>query len=132
MRSQTGKRDGSFEDEAQGRPTLAKRGGRRSGSRLRAAAYRIGGSHGVAEQVSEGATRQVESGLKNRATPGYNEVAIVREVLVAPVFDSCEAGKCAGSPYFGEPLTLVLGILDPDGDFLEFHYDGRRFEPAEG
>ena len=40
------------------------------------------------------------------------------------------ADLAAASPYFGEPLTLVLAILDPDGDSLEFRYDGRRFEPA--
>lgn len=72
-----------------------------------------------------------KAGLKNRASPAYNEVAVVREVLSPPVFDTCEQAGCAGSPYFGEPLTLVLAILDADGDFLEFRYDGRRFEPAE-
>jgi hypothetical protein len=66
-------------------------------------------------------------GLKNRAAPAYNEAAIVREVLGSPVYDTCE--KCAGSQYFGEPLTLVLAIFDPDGEFDEFRYDGRRFEP---
>lgn len=70
-------------------------------------------------------------GLRNKATPANNEVAIVREVLETPVFDACEQSLCAGSPYFGEPLTLVLAILDPEGDFLEYRYDGRRFEPAE-
>ena len=70
-------------------------------------------------------------GLRNRATPAHNEVAVVREVLTTPVFDACEQASCAGSPYFGEPLTLVLAILDADGDFLEFRYDGRRFEPVE-
>jgi hypothetical protein len=70
-------------------------------------------------------------GLKNRKAPAYNEVVIVRKVLTGPVFDTCEASTCAGSPYFGEPLNLVLGVLDDDGDFLEFHFDGRRFEPAE-
>lgn len=72
-----------------------------------------------------------KAGLKNRSTPAYNEVAVVRDVLADPVFDECEQGKCAGTPYFGEPLTLVLAFLDSDGDFLEFRYDGRRFEPAE-
>ena len=71
-----------------------------------------------------------KAGLKNRASPAYNDVAVVREVLAAPVFDACEQASCAGSPYFGEPLTLVLAILDPEGDFLEFRYDGRRFEPT--
>jgi len=71
-----------------------------------------------------------KAGLKNRAAPAYNEPAVVREVLAVPVFDTCETARCAGSPYFGEPLTLVLAILDSDGDFVEFRYDGRRFEPV--
>ena len=72
-----------------------------------------------------------KAGLKNRGAPAYNEVAVVREVLATPVFDDCEQGRCAGSPYFGEALNLVLAILESDGDFFEFRYDGRRFEPAE-
>ena len=72
-----------------------------------------------------------KAGLKNRAMPAYNEAAIIREVLVAPVYDGCETARCAGSPYFGEPLSLVLGIVDPDGDFVELRYDARRFEPLK-
>jgi hypothetical protein len=34
-------------------------------------------------------------------------------------------------PLFSRALTVVLAILDADGDFLEFRYDGRRFEPLE-
>jgi hypothetical protein len=70
-------------------------------------------------------------GLRNRTLPAYNESAVVREVLTAPVFETCEASQCAASPYFGEPLTLVLAVLDKDGDFLEFRYDGRRLEPVD-
>lgn len=70
-------------------------------------------------------------GLKNRKLPDYGEPAIVREVLSTPLFDPCEEAACTGSPYFGEPLTLVLGTLDPEGDLLEFRYDGRRFEPCD-
>jgi hypothetical protein len=72
-----------------------------------------------------------KAGLKNRTIPAYNEAAIVREILETPVFDMCETAKCAGSANFGEPLNLVLAILDPDSDFVEFRYDGRRFEPAD-
>ena len=72
-----------------------------------------------------------KAGLKNRAIPAYNEPAIIREVLTAPVYDACETARCAGSPYFGEPLSLVLGIVDPDGDFVELRYDARRFEPLK-
>jgi hypothetical protein len=73
-----------------------------------------------------------KAGLKNCKLPAYNEAAIVRAVLTVPVFDTCEQANCSGSPYFGIPLTLVLAVLDPEeGDFLEFHVDGWRFEPAE-
>jgi hypothetical protein len=71
-----------------------------------------------------------KAGLKNRAAPAYNEAVLVREILAAPVFD-IEASSCAGSPYFREPLTLVLALLDHDGDFVELRYDGRRFEPVD-
>jgi hypothetical protein len=70
-------------------------------------------------------------GLKNRAAPAYNEAVLVREILAFPIFDTCEASSCAGSPYFAEPLTLVLALLDHDGDFVELRYDGRRFEPVD-
>ena len=70
-------------------------------------------------------------GLKNRAAPAYNEAVLVREILAAPIFDTCEASSCAGSPYFGEPLTLVLALLGHYGDFVELRYDGRRFEPVD-
>lgn len=71
-----------------------------------------------------------KAGLRNRPMPAYNEIAVVREVLTEPVFEMCDHSKCAGSPLFREPLTLVLAMIDSDGDFIEFHYDGRRFEPA--
>jgi hypothetical protein len=73
-----------------------------------------------------------KAGLKNRPVPAYNEAALVREVLAVPIFDTCEAASCAGSPYFGEPRTLVLAILGPDGDFAELRYDSRRFEQVDG
>src|SRR3974377_151818 len=70
-----------------------------------------------------------KAGLKNRFIPAYNEAAIIREVLTVPVYDGCETARCAGSPYFGEPLSLVLGIVDPDGDFVEVRYDAWRLDP---
>jgi len=71
-----------------------------------------------------------KAGLKNRKGPAYHQVAVVRELLAAPVFETCEHATNSGSPYFREPLNLILGSIDDDGDFVEFHYDGRRFEPA--
>lgn len=85
----------------------------------------------VSHNFHKGQVVRWKPGLRNKSTPANNEVAIVREVLAIPVFDTCEQALCAGSPYFGEPLTLVLAILDSDGDFLEYRYDGRRFEPGE-
>lgn len=67
-------------------------------------------------------------GLKNRMSPDYDEPAIVTEVLSQPVFDTTEAG--AGSPYFHEALTLVIGVFRED-DLLEFRVDRRRFEPFD-
>jgi len=71
---------------------------------------------------------QWKIGMKNRSKPAYAEPAIVMEVLNPPVFDTSK--EMAGSNLFREPLTLVLGLHDTDGDFLLFHYDGRRFEVA--
>ncbi|MEI8158478.1 MAG: hypothetical protein WCH60_16560 [Burkholderiales bacterium] len=71
---------------------------------------------------------QWKSGMKNRSKPAYSEPVIVMEVLTPPVFDTSK--EMAGSNLFREPLTLVLGLHDTDGDFLLFHYDGRRFELA--
>jgi len=69
---------------------------------------------------------QWKSGMKNRLIPVYGEPAIVMEVLNPPIFDSSK--ELDGSNLYREPLSLVLGIQDADGDFLTFHYDARRFE----
>ena len=72
-------------------------------------------------------------GLKNRRVPRYAEPAVVVSVLDAPVFDN---ELESGSTYFRDPLSLVLGVIwerDPGrGDFVTFHFDGRRFEPWVG
>jgi hypothetical protein len=65
-------------------------------------------------------------GLKNRKFPDYGEPGVVRAVLPCPIFDP--AANEAGSPYFHEPLDLVIAVFR-DEDLLEFRLDGRRFEP---
>ncbi len=65
-------------------------------------------------------------GLRNKETMGYDHPAIVFEILEKPVIDS---SKDASSPYFREPLDIVLGFLDDDNDYITFHCDSRRFEP---
>lgn len=67
-----------------------------------------------------------KEGLKHKRYPFYNQPAIVMAVLQQPVLDS---DKDSGTPYFREPLDLVLGMSDEDGDFVIFHFDSRRFEP---
>jgi hypothetical protein len=67
-------------------------------------------------------------GLKNRKFPDYGEPVIVTAVLPSAIFDPNE--NAAASPYFQEPLTIIIGTYRDD-DFLEFRIDGRRFEPFE-
>lgn len=71
-----------------------------------------------------------KAGMKNRRRPDYNQPVIVVDVLDKPVFDTKEEG--AGTPYFREPLDILLGIIDEDNEFIVFHYDSRRFEPYPG
>lgn len=69
-----------------------------------------------------------KAGLQNRNYPGTTDLAIVRQVLETPVFDPSE--NTAGSPYFLETLTLVIGVFTEDS-FAEYWVDGRRFEPCD-
>lgn len=66
-----------------------------------------------------------KKGLQNRQSCGP---FIVCRMLETPLLghDAAEAG----SPYFREPLDMVVGKLDGDGDFAEYHVDSRRFEPV--
>lgn len=51
---------------------------------------------------------------------------IVQKVLDTPVFDT---DKSSGSPYFNEPLDVVLCSIDSDADYVCYHYDSKRFQP---
>lgn len=64
-----------------------------------------------------------KDGLKNRRIPEYNQSAVVIGIKEGLI----EQDKNSGSPYFLEPLELVLGCAMPDGEFHCFHYDPRRF-----
>lgn len=63
--------------------------------------------------------------LKNRKLPYQDQPTIVVAVLDEPITESQED---AGSPYFREPLDIVLGMIDDEDTFLTFYYDSRRFE----
>jgi hypothetical protein len=65
--------------------------------------------------------------LKNRKYPAYGECGVVVSVLPVPVMDSAAD---SGSPYFREPLDIVLGFVGGDGDFITYHFDSRRFAPV--
>jgi hypothetical protein len=67
-----------------------------------------------------------KTGLRNKRFPNYGDPAIVMESLEVPIVND---SKGAGTPYFRENLDILLGVIDPDGDFITFHYDSRRFEP---
>jgi hypothetical protein len=67
-----------------------------------------------------------KNGMRNRSAPQLNQPAIVIQVLAEPIYDN---ELQSGSTYFHEPLDLILGVVDKDGDFLIFHFDKRRFEP---
>jgi hypothetical protein len=63
--------------------------------------------------------------LKNRKLPYKNQPAIVVAILDEPVISNEQE---SGSPYFLEPLDIILGIIVDDNTFMTFYYDSRRFE----
>ena len=67
-----------------------------------------------------------KKGLQNKRLPREGDPAIVMSLETASVRDK---DVSAGSAYFNEPLDIVLGVIDPDGDFASYYFDSRRFEP---
>lgn len=78
------------------------------------------------QKFNSGDLVQWKSGMQIRPMPGSNEPAVVIRQLSEPVFDST---LDASSPYFHEPLDLILGCLGIQGQFLVFHFPSYRFEP---
>ena len=68
-----------------------------------------------------------KSDLKNKIAPRINEPAIVVKILDEPVFDEKQD---SGSPYFREPLDMIIGVLKDNGLML-LHVDKRRFKPYQ-
>jgi hypothetical protein len=66
-----------------------------------------------------------KDGLKNKKRPYPNQPAIVVQLLEKPD----QVNEEAGSPYYREPLDIILGLFDDDDEFLMYYYDKRRFEP---
>jgi len=68
-------------------------------------------------------------GLTNRRYPRPGTAGIVTRVFPVPIKDSSKTE--AGSPYFNEELTVSVGVIDGDGDFVEFTYDGQRLQRVD-
>jgi len=71
-----------------------------------------------------------KKGLQNRRYPRPGSAGIVTRILPVPIFDSTKTE--AGSPYFNEQLDICVGLIDLDGDFIEFTFDSKRLERVSG
>lgn len=91
-------------------------------SRLAELADRLNHSH----SLYKGQFVKWKARIQNRKWPAYGEPVIARGIFAEPSYDPSDLS--AASPYFREPLTLVIGHW-LDGDFVEFRVDARRFEP---
>ena len=80
------------------------------------------------ENLAPGMLVVWKPGLKNKKRPKVDEPMVVLSILDTPVYANDEG---PGSTYFREPLDLIGGILDSDGDFTIFHFDRRRFTPFQ-
>lgn len=69
-----------------------------------------------------------KKGLKNRKYPKENQLCKVIDVLEEPIVQDT---RDSGSPYYREPLDLILALLDDNSDLVVFHYDKRRFERVD-
>lgn len=71
-----------------------------------------------------------KSGLKFETHMDYGEPAIIRKVLVEPLYDT--SSNWAHTAAFNEPLDIVIGVINKEFGFLEeYHVDKRRLEPFE-
>ena len=74
-------------------------------------------------QFTPGQVVKWKPGLRNKKATGP---FVVVETLDPPRMNTEDQ---SGSPYFCEPLDVVLGHVDSDGDFMLYHYDSRRMQP---
>lgn len=69
-----------------------------------------------------------KDGLQNRAFPLPGYPAIVVQHLDAAVLDP---GESSLTYFFREPLDLIVGVISPNGGYIEFYLDSRRVTPYE-
>ena len=67
-----------------------------------------------------------KDGLKNKKVPGHYEPVVVTRVYDNAVLSDTKENR--GSVYFNEPLDMACGLIDRYDDFVEFHFDSRRFQ----
>jgi len=80
-------------------------------------------------EFNEGQFVEWKQGLKNRFLPRLREPAIIIKLLKSPEFDT---EKDSGTPYFKEPLDMIIGVLEENEEnLLFFHVDKRRFKPFD-
>jgi len=84
------------------------------------------------EEIEEGDLVTWKKGLKNKKYPQEGQSAKVLKVRKGnSEYSLFNYREDSGSSYFGEPLDLVLALLDEEGDLLVYHYDKRRFRIFE-
>jgi len=77
-------------------------------------------------EFQEGQLVVWKEGLQNRMRPRLNEPAVVIEILKESIFDT---DKDSGTPYFREPLNMIVGVFDEtENNMIFFHVDKRRFK----
>jgi hypothetical protein len=81
-------------------------------------------------EFKKGQLVEWKEGMKNKFRPRLREPAIVMEILKTPESDT---ERDSGSPYFREPLDMIIGVIEEkDDSLLCFHVDKRRFKPFKG
>jgi hypothetical protein len=82
----------------------------------------------ISYEFKPGQMVEWKQGLKNRVKPSLHEPAIVISVLEEPIFDT---DRDSGTPYFKEPLDLVIGVFqeEEDANMFFFYVDKRRLQP---
>jgi hypothetical protein len=74
-----------------------------------------------------GDTVRWKAGLKNKKLPADGQAAVVIKQLSKPIVTE----KDSGTPYFQEPLDLILALIGNSEELVIFYYDKRRFERIE-
>lgn len=65
----------------------------------------------------------------DKRVPARGQPAIIVEVLDGPIFDTSQ--DSASSPYFRQPLDIILGTVDDEGDMIIHHHNSRCFQPVK-